>query len=96
MRLPGAFLLRFADRQLTALLFHPPPRLTRFEPVSAVTQGFDKHESLPNGSEDNPFGIQRQAEKNRRLALSVLARRRCPVMLDTDRASVCSSISPVI
>jgi hypothetical protein len=35
LRLPGEFLLRFADRQLTALLFQPPPRFTRFEPFSA-------------------------------------------------------------
>ena len=36
LRLPGSFLLRFADRQLTALLFHPPPRMTRFEPLSPL------------------------------------------------------------
>lgn len=32
LRLPGSFLLRFAERQFLALLFQPPPRLTRFEP----------------------------------------------------------------
>ena len=30
-RLPGSSLLRFAVRQLTAWLFHEPPRITRFE-----------------------------------------------------------------
>ncbi|MGH9846914.1 MAG: hypothetical protein ACREEM_50090, partial [Blastocatellia bacterium] len=30
LRLPGVSLLRFADRQFAASLFHPPPRLTRF------------------------------------------------------------------
>jgi hypothetical protein len=34
-RLSGELLLRFAERQLFALLFHEPPRLTRFEPLSA-------------------------------------------------------------
>ncbi len=33
LRLPGSLLLRFAARQFCALLFHDPPRLTRFEPV---------------------------------------------------------------
>jgi hypothetical protein len=31
-RLSGLFLFRLADRQLFALLFQLPPRLTRFEP----------------------------------------------------------------
>ena len=31
-RLPGVFLLRFAARQLRALLFHEPPRITRLPP----------------------------------------------------------------
>ena len=31
-RLSGELLLRFADRQFTALLFQPPPRFTRCEP----------------------------------------------------------------
>lgn len=30
--LSGVFLLRFATRQLLALLFQLPPRFTRFEP----------------------------------------------------------------
>ena len=30
--LPGLLLLRFATRQLFALLFQLPPRFTRFEP----------------------------------------------------------------
>jgi hypothetical protein len=34
-RLPGSFLLRFAERQFLALLFQLPPRLTRFEPTTA-------------------------------------------------------------
>jgi len=34
LRLPGSFLLRYADRQLSASLFHEPPRMTRLEPVS--------------------------------------------------------------
>ena len=37
LRLPGGFLLRFADRQFLALLFQLPPRLTRFEPDTGVT-----------------------------------------------------------
>lgn len=32
--LSGVLLLRFAERQLFALLFQLPPRLTRFEPLS--------------------------------------------------------------
>jgi len=32
LRLPGVFLLRFADRQFLALLFQLPPRLTRLPP----------------------------------------------------------------
>ena len=32
-RLSGLLLLRCADRQLFALLFQLPPRITRFEPV---------------------------------------------------------------
>jgi hypothetical protein len=31
-RLSGLLLLRFAERQLFALLFQLPPRLTRFDP----------------------------------------------------------------
>ena len=37
LRLPGELLLRFADRTLWALLLKLPPRLTRLEPVSALT-----------------------------------------------------------
>jgi hypothetical protein len=33
LRLSGELLLRFAERQLLALLFQLPPRLTRFEPL---------------------------------------------------------------
>jgi len=32
LRLPGVFLLRFAERQFRPLLFQLPPRLTRFVP----------------------------------------------------------------
>ena len=35
-RFDGELLLRFADRQFLALLFQLPPRLTRFEPDTAV------------------------------------------------------------
>jgi len=35
LRLPGALLLRFADRTLRALLFQLPPRLTRLAPSPA-------------------------------------------------------------
>ena len=31
----GVLLLRLADRQLSALLFQLPPRITRFEPSGA-------------------------------------------------------------
>jgi len=34
--LSGLLLLRFADRQLFALLFQLPPRITRFEPLIVV------------------------------------------------------------
>ena len=37
LRLPGELLLRFADRTCWALLLKLPPRLTRLEPVSALT-----------------------------------------------------------
>jgi hypothetical protein len=37
LRLSGFILLRMADRQLRALLFQLPPRITRFEPLSAFT-----------------------------------------------------------
>jgi hypothetical protein len=33
LRLSGLFLLRFAVRQFAALLFHDPPRITRFVPL---------------------------------------------------------------
>ena len=33
-RLSGVFLLRFAERQLSELLFQLPPRFTRFEPMT--------------------------------------------------------------
>ncbi len=33
LRLPGLFLLRFAARALSAVLFQEPPRLTRFGPL---------------------------------------------------------------
>ena len=36
MRLPGVFQLRFAERQLTALLFQLPPRMTRFAALMVV------------------------------------------------------------
>jgi len=36
LRLPGVFLLRFAERQLTALLFQLPPRMTRFAALMVV------------------------------------------------------------
>jgi hypothetical protein len=32
LRLSGLFLLRFATRQFSGLLFQLPPRITRFEP----------------------------------------------------------------
>jgi hypothetical protein len=31
LRLPGSFLLRYAERQFWALSFQEPPRMTRFE-----------------------------------------------------------------
>ncbi len=36
MRFDGVLLLQFAERQFLALLFHPPPRFTRFEPLDYV------------------------------------------------------------
>ena len=50
LRLPGSFLLRYAERQLSASLFQLPPRLTRLEPVSCQ----------PNHSESlSPFAAVR-------------------------------------
>lgn len=37
LRLSGASLLRFADRQFLASLFHLPPRMTRLEPETVIT-----------------------------------------------------------
>jgi hypothetical protein len=37
-RFDGSFLLRFADRQFLAVLFQPPPRLTRYEPLRIAHQ----------------------------------------------------------
>jgi len=34
LRLAGSFLSRFDTRALAGLLFQPPPRLTRFEPLA--------------------------------------------------------------
>jgi len=34
LRFDGSFLLRYAERQLSASLFQEPPRITRLEPVS--------------------------------------------------------------
>ena len=42
LRLPGSFLLRYADRQFLALLFQEPPRRTRFE----------LQDGTPNASEE--------------------------------------------
>jgi len=36
LRFDGLFLLRFADRQFSAVLFQLPPRFTRFEPLRIV------------------------------------------------------------
>jgi hypothetical protein len=36
--LSGLFLLRFADRQFSALLFQLPPRFTRLEPSLAAVR----------------------------------------------------------
>ena len=38
--LSGPLLLRFAERQLFALLFQLPPRITRFEPSEAALGHF--------------------------------------------------------
>jgi len=69
LRLPGAFLLRFADRQLTALLFQPPPRMTRFEPVSAVTLIVLYRKRASIGKELSPrferIGVQRVTDHAR-------------------------------
>jgi hypothetical protein len=34
--LSALFLLRFAERQLIALLFHEPPRITRYRPTPSL------------------------------------------------------------
>jgi len=42
LRLSGAFLLRYADRQFLALLFQEPPRRTRFvSPIRPVSTTLD-------------------------------------------------------
>ena len=38
LRLSGAFLLRFAERKLLALLFHEPPRVAVFKMSNPATQ----------------------------------------------------------
>ena len=38
LRLPGLFLLRFAERAFSAVLFHEPPRITRLEPPRLSAQ----------------------------------------------------------
>jgi hypothetical protein len=37
LRLSGVLLFRLAQRALTGLLFHDPPRLTRLEPLTPLT-----------------------------------------------------------
>ena len=37
LRLPGELLLRFADHTFRALLLKLPPRMTRLEPIAALT-----------------------------------------------------------
>ena len=51
LRLPGDQLLRYADRQLLALLFQLPPRISRFEPDTVVTPG---RETWQNSSVELP------------------------------------------
>src|SRR5262245_42819684 len=65
LRLPGSSLLRFADRQLTALLFHPPPRLTRFEPLVALN---------PNEGIPKRISAGRQAHQHEEYGRSCLSR----------------------
>ena len=36
LRLPGVFLFRFAERAFLAVLFHDPPRFTRFSEACAL------------------------------------------------------------
>ena len=50
LRLPGSFLLRLAERQLVALLFQLPPRLTRFEPHRPSPEAPGSFKHLPADS----------------------------------------------
>ena len=54
-RLSGEFLLRFADRQLEALLFQPPPRFTRIEPYDRSPEDFLSHENANANSRHRPL-----------------------------------------
>lgn len=44
-RLSGVFLLRFAERQLSELLFQLPPRFTRFEHFDHPPTGISTHDN---------------------------------------------------
>ena len=58
--LVGLLLLRFATRQLFALLFQLPPRFTRFEPDGRRPESFF-----------NPIGIASQSPRLRRHAATL-------------------------
>lgn len=53
-RFVGVFLLRFAERQLFALLFQLPPRMTRLEPSLAVIHRRIRHLSANGGKRSVP------------------------------------------
>jgi hypothetical protein len=38
LRLSGSLLLRYVERQLSALLFHEPPRKTREDPAASAVR----------------------------------------------------------
>ena len=53
LRLPGSFLLRYADRQFLALLFQEPPRRTRFE----LQDGTPKREGVFSPLDEIPMDV---------------------------------------
>ena len=81
LRLPGVFLLRFAERKLKALLFQLPPRLTRFVPLSERAPQLYSHFGYTSASEGS---------KKRRRASTTSAWATWPIMLVTRCASSAS------
>ena len=74
LRLVGLLLLRFAARAFCALLFHVPPRRTRFEPVCLVACSASCEPSYPGSSERAGVSVHGPANLTSRAALDVVIR----------------------